>query len=56
MIKTKVGLLDLAKQLGNMLQTCQITGYSRDNFYRFRELYERAPRRRLRRSRGASRF
>jgi hypothetical protein len=40
-IKTKVGILDLAKQLGNVSQACRIMGYSRDSSHRFRELYER---------------
>lgn len=40
LIKTKIGLLKLAEKLGNVSQACKLFGYSRDSFYRIKQLYD----------------
>jgi hypothetical protein len=38
----QVGLLELAKQLGDVSQACKLMGYSRDSFLPLQELYDDA--------------
>ena len=39
-IRHKVGLLNLAEELGNVSKACQVMGLSRDTFYRYRDAVE----------------
>jgi ACT domain-containing protein len=39
-IKHKTGLLNLAEELGNVSKACQVMGYSRDTFYRYKQALE----------------
>lgn len=39
-IKNKLGLLNLARELGNVSQACKIMGFSRETFYRYKAAVE----------------
>lgn len=39
-IKHKVGLLNLAEELGNVSKACKVMGLSRDTFYRYKSAVE----------------
>ena len=39
-IKNKLGLLNLAVELGNVSRACKVMGYSRDTFYRYQAAVE----------------
>lgn len=39
-IKNKIGLLNLAEELGNVSRACRVMGYSRDTFYRYKSAKE----------------
>jgi len=40
LIKNKLGLLSLAEELGNVARACKVMGFSRDTFYRYKELVD----------------
>lgn len=41
-IRSKLALLQLAKELGSVSRACEMMGYSRDSYYRFKRQYDSA--------------
>jgi transposase InsO family protein len=39
-IRAKLGLLELGKELENVSKACKLLGYSRDSYYRFKQQFE----------------
>lgn len=39
-INNRIGLLNLAEELGNISKACKVMGFSRDTFYRYQEAHE----------------
>lgn len=39
-VKNRIGLLNLAQELGDVSKACRIMGYSRDTFYRYKAAKE----------------
>jgi len=40
-LKSKLALLRLVQELGNVSKACELMGYSRDSYYRLKELYDK---------------
>ncbi len=40
-LRSKLGLLKLVEELGNVSKACELMGYSRDSYYRLKELYDK---------------
>ncbi len=41
-IKNKMGLLNLAEELGNVSKACKVMGFSKDAFYRYKSAVDEA--------------
>jgi ACT domain-containing protein len=39
-IRNKVGMIKLTQQLDSVSKACKVIGFSRDSFYRFKQLYD----------------